>query len=244
MTLFSASDDKDQTEMSQNFGLKNVTIYWVGATVLCLWFLFVHAPPFIIERKVYQDIPLATHLGGAYTIYLVCMLNSLFTPSTECGKKFHTIIGKVGMVFGFVSFGLGFYCAWLRRVKPPLGFSIGITIGGVAQVISQIVGWNAIRNHQRYSNEAKEILTKNDDMNQADRTKLQELETKKQASLMTHVYNMVALYIVACGAPALLRLTGIIFADGAGISGLIGSIVLLNLLVKPFGDTYFRKKRS
>jgi hypothetical protein len=223
--------------------MKNMTLYWVGAAALCIWFLFVHSPPFIIKRKVYQDFPLATHMGGAYTIYLACLVNSLFTPSTlPNGRKVHTTIGKIGMISGLVSFALGFYCAWLRPVTPPLSFSIGITVGGVAQVISQIVGWKAIRNYQRYSTESQELLEAGDHAQNANR--LAELERKKRASLTMHVYNMVALYTVACGAPALLRITGMILPEGMGVPGLVGSVVFLNLLVKPFGDMYLHKKKE
>jgi peptidoglycan biosynthesis protein MviN/MurJ (putative lipid II flippase) len=50
------------------------------------------------------------------------------------------------MVSGLVSFGLGAYCAWwpYRETRPPIGFAIGITFGGIAQVIAQRSGYNAI----------------------------------------------------------------------------------------------------
>jgi hypothetical protein len=248
LALFSSMgnlDKNDETVQEQDFPtnlcLKNLTVFWIGASALCIWFLFVHAPPFIVERKVYQDVPLAAHLGGAYTIYLTCLVNSLFTPSPfKYGKELHTTIGKVGMVFGFVSFALGFYCSWLRAVTPPLSFSIGITVGGIAQIISQIVGWRAIKKFQRYSKEEQEMLAEGDTKHDAE--KLADLKDKKRASMMTHVYNMVALYMVACGAPALLRVTGMFLPEGMGVLGLVGSVVFLNLLVKPFGDTYLRKR--
>jgi hypothetical protein len=237
------NDMMGETDSPTALYLENLTAFWIGASALCVWFLFFHAPPFILERKVYRDIPLAAHLGSAYTIYLACLVNSLFTPSTlKYGKELHTIIGKIGMVSGFVSFTLGFYCSWLRPVTPPLSFSIGITIGGIAQIVSQIVGWRAIQNFQRISNEEQKLW--NDGNAQRDPQKLADLEGKKRASLMTHVYNMVALYTVACGAPALLRATGMVFPGRMGVSGLLVSVVFLNLLVKPFGDTYLHKEKG
>ncbi|KAG7344345.1 hypothetical protein IV203_022353 [Nitzschia inconspicua] len=219
--------------------LKNVTFFWVGATALCIWFLFVHAPPFIVKRKIYKDVPLAAHLGGAYAIYLACLFNSLFTPSTlKYGKEVHTAIGRIGMVSGLVSFALGFYCAWLRPVTPPLSFSIGITVGGVAQIVSQLVGWKAIWNYQRLSLEERELLSQG--YNEQNSDKLAELRVEKRKSLSTHIYNMIALYTIACGAPALIRIAGMVLPEEMSVPGLVGSVIFLNLIAKPFGGSYVR----
>lgn len=43
---------------------KNISVYWLFATCLCVWFLFLHSLPVIAERRMYHDIPLATHLAG------------------------------------------------------------------------------------------------------------------------------------------------------------------------------------
>ena len=43
---------------------KNISGYWTFATCLCVWFLFLHSPPLIAERRMHRDIPLASHLAG------------------------------------------------------------------------------------------------------------------------------------------------------------------------------------
>lgn len=223
-----------------SWGAKNLSLYWAGSAVLCVWFLFVHSPPFLVERRVLTtDAPLATHLAGAYTIYLSCLVNSLFTPSTRPGSVLHVWLGRVGMVSGLLSFVMGFYCAWLRPVVPPLGFSVGITVGGVAQIVAQVAGYRAIRRYGRYSREL-EAMSESGPATPEKDAQRSDLQMKRDASLRTHIYNMVALFAVACGAPALLRVTRMILPEDMGVPGLVGSIVSLNLLVKPFGDTYLR----
>jgi len=219
---------------------KNISGYWTFATCLCLWFLVVHSPPLIIERRMYQNIPLATHLAGAYTVYLACMINSLMTPSTKYGKSWHSTVGRVGMVSGFASFGLGFYCTWLSGADVDPGFQIGITIGGISQVVCQAFGWRAIR---RYKLKCSQI----DDLGKGDTTGQDEafdelrakLQGEKEAALTNHVKGMIALYAVACGTPAMIRLVDIVLPN-AGVLGLVGALVGLNMVVEPFANTYLQ----
>ena len=252
----------------------NISGYWTFATCLCLWFLVVHSPPLIIERRMYQNIPLATHLAGyvrsgrevvatslrrwqmnlrhvvevshhadflrAYTVYLACMINSLMTPSTKYGKSWHSTVGRVGMVSGFASFGLGFYCTWLSGADVDPGFQIGITIGGISQVVCQAFGWRAIR---RYKLKCSQI----DDLGKGDTTGQDEafdelrakLQGEKEAALTNHVKGMIALYAVACGTPAMIRLVDIVLPN-AGVLGLVGALVGLNMVVEPFANTYLQ----
>jgi hypothetical protein len=226
---------------TNTWGMKNLNMFWIGSAILCIWFLFIHSPPFIVERKVLTDPPFASHLAGAYTIYLSCLVNTLFTPSTRPGSIFHVWLGRVGMVAGVLSFIMGFYCAWLRPVVPPLGFAIGITIGGVAQLVSQFAGYRAIRQYQKFSKQLDELKEAGSISTPEKKEQRAELEKKKEKSLRVHIFNMVALFTVACGSPALIRITGMILPDELSVLGVVGSVVFLNLLAQPFGRSYLRK---
>jgi len=218
---------------------KNISVYWLFATCLCVWFLFLHSLPVIAERRMYHDIPLATHLAGAYTVYLSCLINTLMTPSTKYGK-WHSTVGKVGMVSGFASFGLGFYCTWLSGADVDPGFQVGITIGGIAQVASQVIGWRAIKRYKLRSKQIDalrkgETADRDEDLDEA-RAKL---VSEKETALADHVKSMISLYAVACGSPAMIRLVGIALPS-AGVVGLVGAVVGLSMLVEPFANTYLQ----
>jgi hypothetical protein len=146
------------------------------------------------------------------------------------------------MVAGIFSFAMGFCCAWLRPVVPPLGFSIGITVGGLAQLMSQLAGYRAIRRYQQFGKQLDELKESGPVSTPEKTAQRSELEQKREASLRTHIFNMVALFSVACGSPALLRVIGMILPEEWGVLGIVGTVVLLNLLVKPFGNTYLREK--
>ncbi|KAI2491184.1 hypothetical protein MHU86_23379 [Fragilaria crotonensis] len=236
--LPSASNPDEQSLGILSMLPKNLTIYWVVASSIAIWFLFIHSPKFIVRRKVYADFPLATHLIGAYSIYLSCMFNTLFTPSTLDGKArpWHVWIGRIGMVFGLVSFAFGLYCAWwpYRPITPPFGFSIGITIGGVAQIITQRAGYQAIQRFYVLKAKVMEIEEATGESEE-----LETLKTQKETALRTHVYNMVALFVSACGIPAGLRIADLLPTQ-LGIARYIGVITIFLLMCKPFGDSYFK----
>ena len=221
--------------------LKNVTFYWVFASSIAFWFILIHAPAFIIQRKVYNDWPLATHVIGASTIYLACVVNTLFTPSTLGGKArpWHVWIGRIAMIAGLVSFGLGAFCSWwpYRETRPPMAFSIGITLGGIGQVIAQCIGYNAIRRF-------KALKARLEDMEEAkiQEDELEECKRQKESALRTHIYSMIALFVAACGIPAGMRIADML-PEWLGLTRLIGVIVLFEVMVKPFGDTYIKSDK-
>jgi hypothetical protein len=222
--------------------LKNVSIYWIFASSIAIWFLFIHSPAFIMRRKVYNDWPLATHMIGAYTIYLACVVNTLFTPSTLGGKArpWHVWIGRIAMISGLVSFGLGFFCAWwpYRETRPPMGFSLGITFGGIAQVITQRSGYNAIRRFNALKAKLKDM-----EKAKIQGDELEECKRQKESALRTHIYNMIGLFVAACGIPAGMRIADML-PEGFGVTRLIGVIVLFQLMAKPFGDTYIKSDKK
>jgi len=182
---------------------KNVNIYWLSATGLAIWFLFVHSPPLLRSRNVFQDAPFLGHLIGAYSIYLSCIHNTLVTPSVKASS--HIMVGRVGMALGVIGFMFGMYCSWWpgRDPLPPLGFSIGITIGGVAQMGLQIAGYSAIRRFQKLRDQLDESTPEQDSFLLVDR---EELERQKKKALIAHIDSMVSLFVIACGTPAALRL--------------------------------------
>lgn len=220
----------------------NLSIYWVFATSIACWFLFLHSPPFIIRRKVFQDFPLAAHMVGAYTIYLTCIFNTMFTPSSLHGKArpFHVWIGRIGMVMGLISFALGLFCAWwpYRQVRPPFAFSFGVTIGGLAQIAAQRRGYRAIRRFRTLKAEVEEKEKMG-----LKREELDELKQAKESALRNHIYNMVALFVAACGIPAGLRLSEFLPSSLEAV-GLIVIIVSFQAVIKPFGDTYVTKSKT
>ena len=72
---------------------KTFNIYWIFGTTLMVWFLFIHSPPYLYQRFYNNnntdtsfDIPFALHLQGAYTISIVCIINSLITPTAFGGN--------------------------------------------------------------------------------------------------------------------------------------------------------------
>lgn len=238
--LVSATREPSSEMVSTMLPIKNINIFWIGLTSLAVWFLFIHSPPILLRRKAYQDFPFASHLLGAYTVYITCIINTLFTPSSLLGKArpFHIWIGRIGYISGLISFCFGAYIAWWphRENIPPIGFSIGITIGGVAQVISQLAGYRAIRRFRVL----KQQIAQADSCTSME--VLNEMEAQKKSALRTHIYNMVALFAVACGAPAGIRLVEMLGAGGMG--GLILSLVGLNLVVKPYGDTFVQGRTN
>ena len=180
----------------------------------------------------------------AYAVYLSCLINTLITPSTPKYGKWHSAVGKVGMVSGFTSFVLGFYCTWLRGAEVDPGFQIGITIGGIAQVVSQVTGWRAIRRYKLICNQI-DVLRNGKTADRAGRDKddsdeaRAKLISEKESALKDHVYSMVSLYVAACGSPAMIRLIDNVFPN-AGVVGLVGAVVGLSKVVEPFANTYLQ----
>lgn len=220
----------------KSFIPKYLTLHWAAFATLMIWFLFVHSPPILVASKVLYDPPFALHLGGAYTVYLVCAWNTVFTPSTLDGdaKVYHIWIGRIGMVAGLISFALGAVCAWWpTRDLPPIGFSIGISAGGLGQLFFQYTGFTAIRRYR--------VLKEKIQSGSPSTDELILLQAEKDECLKLHVYNMCGLFIVGCGAPAGIRLLSAMYGDTSTIA-LIATVIVLICLVRPFGDIYLKKE--
>merc|ERR1712038_2176772 len=206
-------------------------------TALAVWFLFIYSPPKLKEshgKVFFEDHPFALHLVGAYIIYLACIHNTIMTPSCLDGKArpYHVYVGRIGLIAGFVGFGFGAYCAWSpqRAIKPSRGFAIGITIGGVFQILGQVAGYLSIRKYKALKQRVDEIMgeigeesmteqgsgkmsssvecAEQQQLQQKEQhedrtsTELDDLKSKRDKALKEHIILMVVLFVVACGMPA------------------------------------------
>ena len=180
---------------------------WIAATALCIWFLFIHAPTFLSAKDYIQPL-LYFHLIGAFSIYLVCVHNTMLTPSALNGaaKPFHIWLGRVGLILGVVGFATGFVLVWfdpLYDYSSNWGFSVGITFGGFAQMRQEILGWKSIKKFQMIKAQIRAGEYR-------DREELVLLTDEQDTQLTVHIQSMIGLFVLACGIPALLRVCDMI----------------------------------
>mmetsp|Transcript_7882 Transcript_7882/g.11403 ORF Transcript_7882/g.11403 Transcript_7882/m.11403 type:complete len:345 (+) Transcript_7882:20-1054(+) len=267
----SSSSSSSRSSMPNRLFLpKNLNIYWCLMSGLAVWFLFVHSPPILIRRRVYKDLPFSVHLLGSYTVYLSCVFNTLYTPSTTTlpflfcsnanantnsnARTAHVWVGRVALVMGAVGVVSGLYCSWwpYRETRPSsIGSSIGLSMGGTAQVILQIAGYRAIQKYQRLKRMIEEEVGNDSSSSSNTITITNEIlegwKKEKDSALRNHILNMIALFTVACGVPAMIRVVDMLpnnsNDDSGGITTLclVLGIVGLNSLVMPFGNKYLSK---
>ena len=139
------------------------------------------------------------------------------------------IVGRVGLVLGVWGFGWGAWLSW-GRPGVPLSFSIPITFGGILQLISEAVGYYAIRKYKTLRSEIESLSTSESP------NVIATMKKKQKRYLMTHIACMVALFVNACSTPALIRL-----AEPGGLPFLlagIGCLILLNFL---YNISFFKR---
>jgi len=201
-------------------------ITWAISTTLCLWFLFRHAPTHLSQKESIHPL-VYPHLIGAYSIYLVCAHNTLLTPSTFKGtaRLFHIWIGRIGLALGLMGFITGAILVWfIYDYTENWGFSIGITVGGIQQMAAQYKGYKAIRSFQKIKLQISSGKYK-------DKEEVIALHDEQDKQLSIHIENMVALFVMACGIPALIRISE---AYEIHILILIGIANILNfVMAKP-----------
>mmetsp|Transcript_21123 Transcript_21123/g.38218 ORF Transcript_21123/g.38218 Transcript_21123/m.38218 type:complete len:237 (+) Transcript_21123:40-750(+) len=174
---------------------------WVVATCLCVWFLCIHAPVALAAKHYIQPL-LYLHLVGAYSIYIACVHNTIMTPSALDGaaRPFHIWIGRSGLVLGVIGFITGFVLVWfIYDFTQNLGWSIGITSGGIAQMQLEFMGYRAIRRFQKIKAQIGACKYTNEE-------ELIALQDEQDAQLKIHVQSMINLFVLACGIPALMRI--------------------------------------
>ena len=221
--------------------LANKNLYWILSTTLAVWFLFLHAPKFWQTRRLMsnRDLLLAIHILTAGGVYLSCAHNCFMTPSRFGAISLfcHRWVGRMGLVAGTISFGLGTYLAWsrldiLQQVSSTttvgtttLGFAIPITFGGIMQILCQIKGFKAIRTYQALREQEQEEQISSNNMNANNvntrRQRLETLRQDKQKALGTHIGYMISLFVCACGIPAGIRLAEWLSNDDGGLLGLL-----------------------
>ena len=212
--------------------LKNINIYWLGATILAIWFLFIHSPPILIERQVFHDLPFLTHLIGAYSLYLACIFNTLFTPSTLNGKSryLHVYMGRLSLIAGMIGFMYGLFCSWWPwRETPDIGFAIGVSFGGLFQVVFQIRGYLAIRKYKELQAQLERSGENND---------RETLIAEKNRALEIHIRSMLGVFLAACGIPAIMRLLGLFSWGGALLPVMIGLVIYC---ISPYSNIFMER---
>lgn len=181
--------------------IPTLNVWWLLATGLCFWFLCIHGP-LHVAAKDYVEPLLYVHLVGAYSIYIVCAHNTLLTPSTLGGaaRPWHVWVGRIGMALGIVGFVSGAVLTWgIYDGTNDLVFSIGITAGGVYQILCQLLGYQAIRSFQK----TKEQIETGEYKGHEELCRLQD---KQDGYLKSHIKNMINLFVLACGVPGWIRL--------------------------------------
>lgn len=171
----------------------SLNAFWFLTTALCVWFLFVHGPKLLQKKDEIHPI-LYVHLIGAYSIYLGCAHNTVLTPSVV-GSSWHIAVGRISMPLGIVGLVTGFVYTWGFIGNKDLVFSVAISVGGVAQLWAQVVGYRSIKTYQQLRQEQEESHEENHNQEAMDK------------ALQTHVIEMIALFVLACGIPALMRLS-------------------------------------
>lgn len=223
---------------------KNINLPWLAVTGLAVWFIFIHTPPFWINRKlISRDVLLAIHVITACSIYLSCAHNCMFTPSFKniFGKtcKFmHVWVGRVGMVSGIISFSLGAFLAWSRLGLDTVGgttlsFTVPITIGGLAQLWAQYNGYFAIRRYKSLESDITVKLRQIEEISVSNEQKeflmeeLKLLKISQRTALRQHIENMISLFVMACGIPAGIRLAEFVTGGSDGIATIIAIVTII-----------------
>ena len=181
---------------------ETLNIYWVLGTCLCVWFLWIHSPAVLLAEDFIPPL-LYIHLFGVYTIYMACVHNTLLTPSTFGGaaRPFHIWVGRFGLILGVIGFVSGFILTWLTNQTYPLSFTIGITSGGIGQMFAEVGGYKAIR---KYKEIKAQLEAASPHMDDEERFRLEDEQDK---NLIIHISTMIILFFLACGIPALMRVT-------------------------------------
>ncbi|KAJ3283131.1 hypothetical protein HK104_010547 [Borealophlyctis nickersoniae] len=161
------------------------SIYWLGGSCVGLYFTFIRGYNMLHGAGPFFTI----HLACTATVMASCVWNVYHIPTSPKGvvsnwyRKIHIWFGRVGLVAGFVSVVTGAVVAWWERYDPMhLSFAIGITAGGIAQTITQIIGWRSIR-------AAKKLKGK-----------------ERQEAVQRHAVMMQSLFYSGCLIPAVMRL--------------------------------------
>ena len=124
-------------------------------------------------------------------------------------------------MLGVIGFVTGFVLVWfIYDYKQNLGFSIGITYGGICQMQLEFAGYKSIRCYKNIKAQIRAGEYKK-------REELMLLQDKRDEQLTIHIQSMINLFVLACGIPALIR-----------ICDAFGYIYLPLLLLVAYGLSY------
>ena len=179
----------------------NLSIYWLIGTTVGLWFIFIYTPQHINSKGLQAyGTNFWIHIAFACFTYIACMWNVFHTPSHgPWYTRAHILIGRAAVIASILGFAFGLWMSWGPGTNTPIGLAIGLTSGGIAQVLSTIIGLIAIKLYQQ------------------ENAKLVPDDIRKSWYLRIHIASMLALFLPACGTPAVMRL----FA-GIGLDKKIG----------------------
>ena len=219
---------------------KNLSIYWTISTVLAFWFLFIHAPPILIKRKAFNDVPFMLHLFGAYSVYLGCVFNALMTPSTAGGRArvWHIRVGRFAMIGGIFGVVFGFWKSWIPFGAVSMDFAIPISIGGISQLIAQYIGYSSIKQFQRLKAQIQEMEASGIESS----AELDGLKDDKEKALKRHIISMIALFAAACGTPAAMRVAELFGSNQLIL--VIVFIISIQIMINPFALSYTKPKNT
>ena len=203
---------------------KNMNLYWLGFSGLAAWFLLVHTPAFLLHYNRWKDLLLIIHIAGAGGIVFACVHNALVTPSIH--RTLHIAVGRIGLLLGIAGFLTGLYLVWGRHnPDKDQTFGIMITIAGVLQMQLQYKGYLAIKKYQRIKQEIAILSSSNEE---GTLSTISRLRKEEKSSLKCHIESMIALFVMACGIPAFIRvLDGI---PGGNLWILLSGIGIFNVL--------------
>jgi len=179
----------------------------------------------VLAAKDYVEPLLYVHLAGACSIYLVCVHNTLFTPSALGGaaRPYHIWFGRIGLLLGVLGAITGYILTWVvQDGTKNLGFSIGISFGGIGQMIAQFFGYRDILRYRTFK-----AKIENGEYNTQE--ELHSLQDSQDKYLTSHITSMMQLFGLACGIPALMRVAEVFDSD----------ILLPILILLAFFLTYF-----
>lgn len=215
---------------------KNLSIYWVASLALAAWLFFVHAPPLLIKIGLIHRPLLMLHLLGVFSIYGGCLFNTLFTPSSLNGRAraYHVLVGRIAMVGGVFGALSGAWLTWVPFGNTSMSFAIPITVGGVAQLITQVIGYIYIKKFQRLKAEIAAFQEQN-----ATKEVPEDLQREKDNALRVHIMCMVLLLTAACGNPASIRLAALFRTHQLIIN--LSFLVLLWVMAVPFCRVYLSR---
>ena len=166
-----------------------------------------------------MSLAFRVHLLCACTTTLICVWNTLLTPSE--GRRFakiHKILGRVALVLSLVGTVLGYVAAWTDE-GIPRGTAIGLSVVGVFQFKHTIRGYRYIKLAQQAVGDEKKRL------------------------IDEHRKSMTRLYYGCCLGPAWFRIPSWLGLASPGSNaqfvGIIPPIVCINVAIRTYENKSF-----